>query len=70
MYQGNSGAVVEYLVDNLGIGGSCPACAHNSFPEHRRKIPVTQKILQKNQAQIAKFFFALCTNIVYDIRSG
>jgi hypothetical protein len=64
--QGCSGAVVVYLLPNLKLEGSHPPCA----PLHRRKIPVAQKTQQKIQAHMPKTFFALCTNIVYDIRSG
>ncbi len=43
--QGCSGAVVEHLVHNLKVGG-LRLCS-NSFPLHRRKIPVAQKSQQK-----------------------
>ena len=57
--QGCSGAVVEYLLPNLKVGGS--GLCSNTLPLYRWKIPVAQKNQQKFQAHMLKTFFALCT---------
>ncbi len=45
-----------------------PLCSI-TFPLHRWKIPVAPKTQQKNQAHMAKTFFALCTKWVSGTRS-
>jgi hypothetical protein len=55
--------MVEYLVHNLKVEGSRPACAQKYIPLHRRKkIPMAQKTQQKIQAHMPEFFFAICMN--------
>jgi hypothetical protein len=71
--QGCSGALVEYLLPNLKVVGSRPPMLKYfsvTPPENSGGAEKKKKIQQKIQTHIPKTFFALCTNLVYDIRSG
>jgi hypothetical protein len=60
-YQGNSGAVAEYLVGNLKVGSSGPTCAQVFF-----RTPPENSGGTKNSAEnlgpYGRIFFATCTN--------
>jgi hypothetical protein len=45
--------VEEYLVCNIKVGGSHPACAQVFLQNIARKFPVALKTQQKFQAQMA-----------------
>jgi hypothetical protein len=67
--QGCSGAVVEYLLLNLKVECSRPHCAQILFCYTAENSGGAENSTESSGLH-AKNFFALCTNLVYDIRSG